>query len=62
MLYPSDTQTVQAQALGVHGGSGKRRGDFGLMQCHMPMDVKISGSVELSGNPMMTLEGYDGVQ
>lgn len=41
MLYPSDTQTVQAQALGVHGGSGKRRGDFGLMQCHMPMDVKI---------------------
>lgn len=35
-----------------------------LVSCNVicPVDVKISVSVELSGNPMMALEGDDGVQ
>lgn len=57
MLYLSNTQTVQVQAAGTHGGGCRQCGDFGLVRCHAPSgrgNVCLPGA---DGNPVMALLG-----
>lgn len=63
VLYLSNTQTVQAQTIGIHGEGCKQWGDFGLMQYHMPRGCyRCQPPSSWVGTPWWPLEGDDGVQ
>lgn len=62
VLYLSNTQTVQVQAIGVHEEAANSVETWVSCNVICPVDVTISVSGELSGNPVMALEGCDGVQ
>lgn len=57
VLYLSNTQTVQVQAAGTHGGGCRQCGDFGLMQYHVPSGRENVSLPGVDGNPVMALLG-----
>ena len=57
VLYLSNTQTVQAQATGIHRGGCRQRGDFGLMRYHVPSGRENVSLPGVDGNPVMALLG-----